>query len=149
MMAPPKLLFIFHQNIFYILGELEQSDGPLFVFYSDQTAGEGNTINPVFGRYSHQVPIICLSAIKIPANVLSSDQVVQPWQILGWTWTEHSHSSLFFLSFINISLSWGGAGAKESQVWDGVCLSNISSLALQLSTATIISDKTTYFYIEI
>ena len=34
------------------------------------------------GIYSHQVPIICLSAIKIPANVLSSDQGVLAWQLL-------------------------------------------------------------------
>ena len=73
------------------------------LFWSD--GGRRKYYKSRVGRYSHQVPIICLSAIKIPANVLSSDQVVQPWQILGWTWTEHSSSIVLFFSFLNISFS--------------------------------------------
>ena len=48
MIAPPESFFcLFHQNIFYIFDQLGEKDRPLFVVYSDQTAGRGNTINPV------------------------------------------------------------------------------------------------------
>ena len=66
------------------------------------------------GIYSHQVPIICLSAIKIPANVLSSDQVVQCWQFWSWTgerppiqYLIHHYWVLPFLTFRDMTVKQG------------------------------------------
>ena len=131
-------VFVYFSSKYFLYFWSVRREGQTFVcslFWSD--GGRRKYYKSRVGRYSHQVPIICLSAIKIPANVLSSDQVVQPWQILGWTWTEHSSSGSQHCSFFLISYYFTFLAGRWGQVWDGLYLPNISSLALQVSTENI------------